>query len=195
MLKWICYPVLGIINSIDNLRTKLICLFVFSRKRIVLGSILLSSKVWDDQVIKAAQISSFAYFTFFTKQAVWNVDYCQILKDISVEDMYVQYCLFNLYFNSNLFNERNELERQFLELLQFNINVPSSVYAKYYFDLRTLADENDLTFPMEPLSNERAQRLEVHIIKHKKILILYNLIHRLCLELMKINQLTWREMD
>lgn len=53
------------------------------------------------------------------------------------------------------------MERAFLELLQFNINVPSSVYAKYYFDLRSLADANDLVFPLEPLSKERARKLEV----------------------------------
>jgi len=56
---------------------------------------------------------------------------------------------------------RNELERSCLEYLQFNINVPSSVYAKYYFDLRTLANTNDLSFPLEPLSKEKALKLEV----------------------------------
>ena len=55
----------------------------------------------------------------------------------------------------------NELERYFLETLQFNINVPSSVYAKYYFDLRAVAETHDLSFPSEPLSKDRAAKLEV----------------------------------
>ena len=54
----------------------------------------------------------------------------------------------------------NELEREFLRLLQFNTNVPQSVFVKYYFELRTLAEANDLAYPPEPLSRERAGKLE-----------------------------------
>jgi hypothetical protein len=47
-----------------------------------------------------------------------------------------------------------------LGLLQFNINVPSSVYAKYYFDLRTLAEDNNIQLISELLTIERAVKLE-----------------------------------
>ncbi|KFO19742.1 Cyclin-Y-like protein 1 [Fukomys damarensis] len=71
-------------------------------RRIVLGAILLACKVWHDE-------------------AVWNMDFCRILKDVTLEDI---------------------------------------VYAKYYFDLRSLADENNMYFVFAPLTKERAQDLE-----------------------------------
>lgn len=92
-------------------------------RRMFLGAILLSSKVWEDQ-------------------AVWNIDYADILEDISVDDI-------------------NELERHFLGLIQFNMNVPSSVYAKYYFHLRTLALTNDLSKRYSLMTVKEAKDLEV----------------------------------
>jgi len=54
----------------------------------------------------------------------------------------------------------NELERIFLELIQFNINVQQSAYAKYYFDLRSLAEQHALTLPIVNLDKARSKKLE-----------------------------------
>ncbi|XP_063090400.1 cyclin-Y-like protein 1 isoform X2 [Cavia porcellus] len=91
-------------------------------KRIVLGAIVLAFKVWHDK-------------------AVWNIYFCQILKNLALQDI-------------------NQLERHYLCLLEFNVNVSASIYAKYYFDLRSLADHSNMYFVPAPLTKERAQKLE-----------------------------------
>lgn len=68
---------------------------------------------------------------------------------------------------SDLF--RNELEREYVQLLQFNVNVGSSIYAKYYFDLRQLAKEHKISFPDELLTKEKAIKLEASSIANARV--------------------------
>lgn len=99
-------------------------------KRVILGAILMASKVWDDQ-------------------AVWNVDFCKIFPRITLDEM-------------------NDLECTYLEMLQFNMNVESAVYTKYYFDLRSLAESAHRAFPLEPLSVDDASRLQALSAKRQQ---------------------------
>nr|XP_021531435.1 putative cyclin-Y-like protein 3 [Aotus nancymaae] len=71
----------------------------------------------------------------------WSVDDSQNPKDVAVETM-------------------SKMEKCFLELLEFNIHVSTSVYAKYYFDLRALAYDHDLYFIFHFLHKDKAQKLK-----------------------------------
>ncbi|KAL0619976.1 putative cyclin-Y-like protein 3 [Plecturocebus cupreus] len=69
----------------------------------------------------------------------WSMDDSQNPKEVAVETM-------------------SKMEKCFLELLEFNIDVSASVYAKYYFDLRALAYDHDLYFIFNFL--DKAQKLK-----------------------------------
>nr|XP_054310540.1 putative cyclin-Y-like protein 3 [Pongo pygmaeus] len=74
-------------------------------------------------------------------RGLWSVDDSRNPEDIAVENM-------------------SKMEKCFLELLEFNIHVSASVYAKYYFDLRALANDHDLYFLFGFLHKDKAQKLE-----------------------------------
>lgn len=91
-------------------------------RRVVLSTLLLATKVWEDE-------------------EVWNADWQSVFPCITTQDLGV-------------------LERKLLNLLQFNVSLKASEYAKYYFELRSLAEQQDQIFPAEPLDREGALKLE-----------------------------------
>uniref|UniRef100_A0A1A9UME8 Uncharacterized protein n=1 Tax=Glossina austeni TaxID=7395 RepID=A0A1A9UME8_GLOAU len=84
----------------------------------------------------------FNFDLFHLRRTIWNV--CRIGRgalQLETNDLRVHFIGFQ---------DMNELERQFLELLQFNSNVPFSVFAKYYFDLHRLAESHNNLNNIEP---------------------------------------------
>jgi len=73
--------------------------------------------------------------------AVWNVDFQNVFPALTAADL-------------------GKLEREYLISLQFTVTLKASVYAKYYFDLRSIAERNEKNFPLKPMSTEGAQQLE-----------------------------------
>lgn len=56
--------------------------------------------------------------------------------------------------------EINNLEHLFLEQLNYSVTVKGALYAKYYFELRSLFTDNAANFPIQPLDREKAAELE-----------------------------------
>lgn len=62
------------------------------------------------------------------------------------------------------------MEQKFLELVQYNVTVKSSLYAKYYFELRALFKDNEQEFPLKPLDKKDAEQLEIKSRTYKDTL-------------------------
>nr|XP_039333676.1 cyclin-Y-like protein 2 [Saimiri boliviensis boliviensis] len=101
-------------------------------------------------------------------EAVCIDDYCELFENLTVEDM-------------------NELERQFLELINYNFNVAERVYTRHYFHLRSLARACGLRLPVYLLERERAWKLQAfsrmerdevfHTARKKRSFSVDDLIH------------------
>lgn len=54
----------------------------------------------------------------------------------------------------------NDMERVFLDLVEYNVHVLGSEYAKYYFVLRTFAEKSNRSFPLRPIDVDKVRKLQ-----------------------------------
>lgn len=67
---------------------------------------------------------------------------------------------FSKVFTRYPLREINSMERLFLELIEYNVGIKKSEYARYYFILRTFAEKNNRSFPLKPLDVDTVRRIQ-----------------------------------
>ena len=66
--------------------------------------------------------------------------------------------------------EINELERVFLQFIDYNLYIKSSDYAKYYFILRTYTEKKKKSFPLRSLDVKTVLYLQKSCSRAERIL-------------------------
>ena len=64
--------------------------------------------------------------------------------------------------------EINFLEKKFLELIDYDVSISASLYASYYFQLRTLCQRVDREFSLKPMDIDTAAKLEARGVAYKE---------------------------
>jgi len=128
------------IFRVENLPPQccILCL-AYIERLIDLSGLTLHGSNWKRVALSALILAS----KVWEEQAVWNVDFLAVFPGASVKDL-------------------AKLEKAVLNFLQFNVCLKAGEYAKYYFELRSLANliEKSSHFQLEPLSKVEAERLE-----------------------------------
>ena len=64
--------------------------------------------------------------------------------------------------------EIKELEKVFLGLIDFDLVIRGSEYAKYYFILKTFANQFNSQLPMQPLSVDKMLNVQRNVTKFEE---------------------------
>lgn len=91
-------------------------------RRLVLTTLCLASKIWDDDSLE-------------------NEHFPKVMSDLTLKEI-------------------NTFERIFLDLIGYDLVVRGAEYAKYFFILRTLAEQNNIKMPLQPLSFDKVKQLQ-----------------------------------
>ncbi len=86
---------------------------------LILVSLMVSQKVWDDKYLS-------------------NADFSYIYPFFDIKQL-------------------NKLEMKFLEMIQYNVHIKDSLYAKYFFELKSLFPED---VPSKPLDINSLRKLD-----------------------------------
>jgi len=70
-----------------------------------------------------------------------NVNFAQVFQEFSLDEI-------------------NNLERTFLSLIDYDVVVKGSEYARYYFILRTYSEKHRAAFPLKPLDRDMVKNLQ-----------------------------------
>jgi len=109
----------------------------YTERMVTLTNITLHATNWRRVVLACLILAS----KVWEDQAVWNVDFLSVFPKVEVKDL-------------------NTLEKHLLELINYNVSVTGKLYAKYYFELRALAEKDAKSFPLKPLDKQQAAKLE-----------------------------------
>ena len=136
---------------------------------ILLAAMVVAQKVWDDKSLLNVDFSLIC-------SAYSLKDINQLEKQARRRRLHVVVCPFCSWFR--LSSDRSPpilpvvacpspltcllaaSPFQFLEMLQYNVSISASLYASYYFELRTLCEKAERNFSLKPLSDEEVVKLE-----------------------------------
>ena len=100
---------------------------------------------WARIVLGGAIIAS----KVWDDHAIWNVDFCLIFPEVPVEDLY-----FSLI--------RCELERYFLDAMQYNVNVKASSYVKSFYKIKDLTHYTNQPWALAPIRFSQISKIMVY---------------------------------